>query len=172
MCCGNVLFRVREMMRDKAVLILQSFVEVKHCILSFSPAHMLPRQAHIFSRGKDFCLLRALWCERCTGVLKCLSLFSWQSFLCVGVYSFQEHLGNGFQQMEVLTGVLASKIRAICFCSKQKHILICLLVCLFAYVLFFQQHNHRVCREAELQLCCQLQVLSANPIYVTSDTIF
>lgn len=41
-------------MRDKAVLMLQSFVEVKHCILSFSPAHTLPRQAHIFSRGKDF----------------------------------------------------------------------------------------------------------------------
>lgn len=38
-------------------------------------------------------------------------------FLCVGVHSFKEHLGNAFQQMEVLTGAPASKTRPICFCS-------------------------------------------------------
>ena len=41
--------------------------------------------------GGSFFLLRALWCERCTGVLKCLSLFSWQSFFCV--WAFSQFLG-------------------------------------------------------------------------------
>lgn len=39
-------------------------------------------------------------------------------FLSVGVHSFEEHLGNAFKQMEVLTGVLPSKINTICFCSQ------------------------------------------------------
>lgn len=64
---------------------------------AFSAAHMLPRQAHIFSMGKSvFFFLRCS--ARGARVLKCLSLFSWQSLQRVGVHSYRSTTGMHFNR--------------------------------------------------------------------------
>lgn len=107
-----------------AVLIIQSCVKVKHCILSSHP----PTCSHVkhiyLAGGKAFfssvcCGARGAWGGGGwgSGGVGNVCLCSPGSFLYVGVHSFEEHLGNAFKQMEVLTGVFPSKISAICFRS-------------------------------------------------------
>jgi len=71
------------------VLIRQSGAEGEACHRKLSAAHALPRRAPIFSEGKGFFFFFfgvffpspcAVVREGARGVLKCLSLFSWQSF--------------------------------------------------------------------------------------------
>lgn len=107
-----------KMMRVAAVLISQCCVEFKNCIFSSRQ----PTRSHVkpiyLAGGKSFfscvhAVVREVHGRGFGNVCLC----SPGSFMCVGVHSFEEHLGNAFKQMEVLIGVFPSKITSICFCS-------------------------------------------------------